>query len=145
MWHKSFTILTKEVNANQVWTVITDINRWNEWDDEIEFTKLVGEPKFGASFELKPKEGPITQLNISQFDKPSIFADIAHLPLAKMETIHTMSQTLEGLVIRVDIKIKGFLSLLWIRVIGNKQIESGPDQTKKLIERAKLISNQLNE
>ena len=139
MWHKSFSTVTKEVTKDQIWTVLSDINHWNDWDKDLEWTELKGEAKPNAVFMLKPKGGPKTKLTISQFDKPNVFADISHLPLAKMHTIHTLSQTSDGIKIQVDIKISGFLTFLWSKVIGQKQIDGGLHQTQQLIERAKTI------
>jgi hypothetical protein len=73
MWQKSISTVTKEVTANQIWTVLTDINHWNEWDKDLEWTELKGEAKLNADFLLKPKSGPKTKLTISQFDKPNVF------------------------------------------------------------------------
>jgi hypothetical protein len=139
MWHKSFSTVTKEVTKDQIWTVLTDINHWNEWDKDLEWTECTGEAKLNADFLLKPKGGPKTKLTISQFDKPNVFADISHLPLAKMHTIHTLSQTSDGVKIQVDIKISGFLTFLWSKVIGQKQIDGGLHQTQQLIKKAKSI------
>lgn len=137
MWHKSVSIVTSEVTQDQVWSVLTNINRWNEWDADIEWTSLKGEARLNADFVLKPKGGPKTKLTISQFDKPNVFADISHLPFAKMHTIHTLAQTSEGLNIRVDIKVTGLLTFLWSKVIAQKQIDGGISQMKYLIEKAK--------
>jgi hypothetical protein len=139
MWHKSFSTVTKEATTDQIWTVLTDINHWNEWDKDLEWTELKGEARLNAGFFLKPKGGPKTKLTISQFDKPNVFADISHLPLAKMHTIHTLTQTNEGVKIQVDIKISGILTFLWSKVIGQKQIDGGFQQTQQLIEKAKSI------
>ncbi len=139
MWHKSFSTVTKDVTKEQIWKVLTDINKWNEWDKDLEWTELKGEAKLNTNFFLKPKGGPKTKLTISQFDKPNVFADISHLPLAKMHTIHTFTQTSEGLKIQVDIKILGLLTFLWSKVIGQKQIDGGLHQTNQLIEKAKAI------
>lgn len=139
MWHKSFSTVTKEVTNEQIWKVLTDVNKWNEWDKDLEWTELKGEAKLNADFFLKPKGGPKTKLTISQFDKPNVFADISHLPLAKMHTIHTLTQTSEGLKIQVDIKVTGLLTFLWSKVIAQKQIEGGVNQTNQLIAKAKSI------
>ena len=139
MQHKSFSTVTKEVTIEQIWTVLTDINHWNEWDKDLEWTELKSEAKLNAAFLLKPKGGPKTKLTISQFDKPNVFADISHLPLAKIHTVHTLTETSEGLKIQVEIKITGLLTFLWSKVIGQKQIDGGLHQTQQLIEKAKSI------
>ncbi len=137
MWHKSFSTITKDVTKEQIWEVLSDINRWKDWDEDIEWIELNGTAKLNADFLLKPKGGPKTKLTISEFDAPNVFADVAHLPLAKMHTIHTLSQMDKGIKIDVDIKIVGALTFLWSKVIGQKQIDGGPEQTEKLIKRAK--------
>lgn len=139
MWHKSFSTVTTEVTKTQIWAVLTDINHWNTWDKDLEWTELKSEAKLHAVFWLKPKGGPKTKMTISQFDKPNVFADISHLPLAKMHTIHTLTETKDGLKIKVDIKISGALTFLWNKIIGQKQIDGGIHQTKQLIEKAKSI------
>ncbi len=137
MWQKSFSLTTKEVTKEKIWSVLTDINNWNTWDKDIEWTKLEGEAKLGANFFLKPKGGPKTKLTISIFDKPNVFADISHLPLAKMHTIHTFSDTPVGVKIEVTIKVIGLLTFLWSKVIAQKQIDGGLLQTNQLIEKAR--------
>ena len=139
MWHKSFTVVTKEITKEQFWNVITDVNRWSEWDADLEWTKLEGEPRLNANFTLKPKGGPKTKLTITRFDRPDVFADVAHLPLAKMHTIKTLTETQEGLNIRMDVKISGLLTILWSKVIGQGQIDGGPQQIGRLIEKAKTV------
>ena len=137
MWHKTFSAKTTEASQQQVWKVLTDISRWNEWDPDLEWTNISGEAKLNTSFFLKPKGGPKTRLTITRLDKPEVFAEVAHLPLAKMHTVHTLTETPKGLDIRVDIEITGILSFLWSRVIGQKQIDGGPDQTRRLILKSK--------
>ncbi|MEO6868470.1 MAG: SRPBCC family protein [Ginsengibacter sp.] len=139
MWQKSFSTVTTEVTQEQIWKVITDISKWSEWDKDIEFTEINGDAKLNACFFLKPKGGPKTKLTISQFDKPHVFADVAHLPLAKMQTIHSLTQSGESLKIQVDIKVTGLLTFLWSKVIAQKQIDGGISQTNQLIAKAKSI------
>ena len=139
MWKKNYSTETKEVSREQIWTVLTAVDKWNEWDQDIEWTELKGESKLNAEFFLKPKGGPKTKLTIIQFDKPNVFADVAHLPLAKMQTIHTLTQNSKGIKINVEVMITGFLTFFWSKVIGQKQIDGGIQQTQKLIEKAKTI------
>ncbi len=139
MWHKSFATETNEVSASQIWTVLTDINNWKEWDKDIEWTEINGAASIRKDFILKPKGGPKTKLTITQFEKPYVFEDVAYLPLAKMYTIHSISETSNGIKIRVDVKIFGILSFFWGLVIGQNQIKGGPQQTKNLIEKAKSV------
>ncbi len=139
MWLKSFSVTTNKASIEQIWQVLTNINHWNTWDSDIEYTKLDGEAKLGANFLLKPKGGPETKLTISAFNKPNNFSDIAHLPFANMETIHTLINTGEGVKIEVTIIVKGLLSFLWSKIIAQKQIDGGVQQTNLLIEKARTL------
>lgn len=138
MWSQSFTVSTTEVNAGQVWKVLADVSRWHEWDSEIEWTRIDGLPGLNQDFYLKPKGGPKTRITISGFEEPGFFADISHLLLGKMVTSHTLTQNGPELTIRVEIRITGLLTFLWKKVIGENQISGGPEQTRRLIEKAKL-------
>jgi hypothetical protein len=57
MWQGRYETTT-DVAADKLYRAITDINNWNKWDTGIEFTKLEGPAKKGASFILKPKGVP---------------------------------------------------------------------------------------
>ena len=140
MWHKSFSVETDEVSKEQIWKVLTDLQNWNKWDADIEWTKCDEQAKLGTEFFLKPKGGPKVRLTVSQFDKPNVFADVSHLPLAKMHTIKTLTHTPAGVKIQMDVKVEGLLSFLWSRVIAQNQIDGGVEQTQLLINHAKTIS-----
>lgn len=133
MWYKSFTLTTREATCDQLWNTLTDVENWSTWDHEIDSVQLTGSMEQGATFHLKPKGGPRTRMTVDQFARPHRFADIAHLPLAKMETVHTFTETGEGVVIKVEIRITGLLTPLWARVIGEKQIEGGPEQALAMV------------
>ena len=137
MWTKSYQVTTKEVTREQLWAVLTDIRTWNEWDTDIAWTTIEGGARLHAPFYLKPKGGPKTKLSITQLDKPNVFADVSYLPLAQMHTIHTLTQAAQTVTIRVEIRISGLFTFLWSKIIGQKQIDGGMQQTQRLIEKAK--------
>ena len=139
MWQKSFQNLAKNLTKIQIWGVLTDINHWKDWDKDIEWTKMDGEARLHADFILKPKGGPKTRLTIVQCDKPDVFADIAHLPLAKMQTLHRLTDTPEGVLIEVEVRVTGLLSFLWAKIIAEKQVQGGLAQTNQLIAKAMKI------
>lgn len=140
MWQRSFSTETSEVTRQQVWTVLSDINNWKDWGDDLEWTQLEGPCKLNAKFLLKPKGGPLTKLSITKYDRPNVFADVAYLPLGKMHTTHTLTETSQGIKLQVDVLISGLLSFLWVKVIGQKQVQEGQSQLKALIQKAKSIT-----
>ena len=128
---------TTNVSAEQLWATIIDIENWNTWDSEIESTKLNGPLEVGTCFMLKPKGGPTVKLTVEEFTRPTRFADLAHLPLGRMRTIHEFHPVASGTEISVTIQITGIFGFLWRKVIGEKQAAGMPSQTLRFIEQAK--------
>lgn len=42
MWLKTATVTTTKVTAQQMWKLFANVNAWNSWDAEIEWTKMDG-------------------------------------------------------------------------------------------------------
>jgi hypothetical protein len=120
---------TTEVPAEKLYRAIADINRWPEWDSEIEATSHDGRLIPGALFTLKPKGGPRVSMEIVEATAPTRFADLSHLPLAKMRTSHSFIQVAERTRVDVKIEVWGILGLLWDRVVARKQAAGVADQT----------------
>lgn len=136
MWKGKATITTKSASIEQLWATITDVKHWNVWDKDIEWTRVEEDVKMGTTFYLKPKDGPKTRLNVIEMDAPFCFADIAHLPLAKMKTRHVFTSVSEGVQIEIEVEVKGLLSFLWSKIIAQNQIKGAEAQTLHLIEYA---------
>lgn len=135
MWQSSFTTTT-DVSAEKLFKTITDFNAWAQWDDGLEYTAIEGPAKTGAAFTLKPKGGPAVKITIEKM-WPFELVDVAHLPLAKMRTIH--KYTREGDTTRIDMQVQiwGPLGFLWRKIIGENQIKDAPKQTQAFIEYAR--------
>jgi hypothetical protein len=65
MWQAHYETTT-DISAEKLYQAITDINNWNKWDNGLEFTKLEGIAKRGASFTLKPKGEPTIRMTIDE-------------------------------------------------------------------------------
>ncbi len=102
MWQQQFSTTTT-LPKEKIWKVLSDIENWHKWDDEIEYTKLNGEAKAGTNFVLKPKGAPKVTLTIEEFSPSSRFVDLTNFPLAKMRTIHELVETSSGTSINVTI------------------------------------------
>ncbi len=140
MWKSQYETIT-DVSQDQLFSALQDIQNWKEWDDEIEWAqKELQEPiQKGTCFILKPKGGPKVRLSIEEFSPPSLFVDIAYLPLAKMRTTHEFLQSGPHTIIRFTIEIWGVLGFLWRKFLGEKQIQSAPKQIASFIQYAKRL------
>ncbi len=104
-----------------LYRAISAIERWPEWGDDLEWTRLSGPAEVGARFTLKPKGGPEIKLEVTAASAPHEFADIAHLPLASMRTSHRFIAEGTGTRMIVTISVSGPLGFLWDRIIARKQ------------------------
>lgn len=135
MWQANFTTTT-DVPAENLYRAITDFNAWNRWDDGIEYTQLEGEAKAGSQFVLKPKGGPAVKITIEKM-WPYEVVDVAHLPLAKMRTVHKYERIGDTTHIKMQLQIWGPLGFVWRKLIGEGQIKEAEQQTRALVEYAR--------
>lgn len=69
MWTKSYSRITKEVSAKQMWKLFEDVNNWHTWDNGIEFAKMKGRFEKGSIIELRPKGGPTVKVELLKINK----------------------------------------------------------------------------
>lgn len=136
MWQANFSTTTTDVTAEQLYCALTDVSTWNQWDKGIAYTKVLGEVKAGGAFLLKPKGGPIVKLTIEKM-WPFELIDVAHLPLAKMRTIHKYVRVGDVTHIHLQLQIWGALGFLWRKIIGENQIRDAATQLQALIDYAR--------
>lgn len=137
MWQANFKTTT-DVPAENLYRAITDFNAWHKWDDGIEHTQLMGEARTGGQFVLKPKGGPAVKITIEKM-WPFELVDVAHLPLAKMRTVHKYERIGDTTHITMKVQIWGVLGFLWRKIIGENQIKEASVQTNALIEYARVL------
>ena len=135
MWQATYTTTT-DVPPENLYCAITDFNTWAKWDSGIEYTQLLGDAKAGGEFMLKPKGGPAVKITIEKM-WPYELVDLAHLPLAKMRSIHKYERIGDTTHIHMEIQVWGALGFLWRKVIGENQIKEAATQTQALIKYAR--------
>ncbi len=122
-------------SIDTVWNVLTDIEKWPEWNPEIKRVALQGELEEGSHFEWKQGR---TQghSQIQQVKKPTSFAWTSKANWVKRifvwslesdenQTIATVSASLQGtLVVLVENHQKLYDELLnWLECLKNKSEE----------------------
>jgi len=126
------TTATKE----QIWKLWADVPNWNVWDKEVESSELFGEFQAGSKGVLKPLGGPKTKFVMIECTKFKSFTDRSFLPLCKMDFIHSMRETKEGIEITHKIVMTGFMTFLFSKVIGSKIKAGLPIAVEKLVQLA---------
>lgn len=137
MWQKIYSITVKGIEPSQVWKIWSDIKSRPLWDDDMEWADIQGDFVQDAIFFMKPKGGAKLKMKITQCSTNKSFTDTYQFPLARMDGIHEMEQTNEGLRITTTIQIQGPLAWLWRKLVAEKVADTLPHQTGCLIELAR--------
>lgn len=132
----SYTTNT-DLPAERLFDAIIAVERWPEWDHELESTRLADEARVGAKFVLKPRGGPKTTMEITVMDRPMRFSDVAHLPLGKMRTDHRFEPGDDGTRVTVTISVSGPLAFLWDKIVARKQAAGAEAQTEAFLSFAR--------
>jgi len=138
MWTKTYSITTNEVTKEQIWKLFTNVNNWQEWNEQIEFAKLEGKFESGNHYQIKPKNGRVVTVNLLEVEEYKHCLESGNFPLAKMYYDHLIEETPEGLKITNTITTKGLLSFLWVQLIVKKIAVEMPTHVQQQI---KVASN----
>jgi polyketide cyclase/dehydrase/lipid transport protein len=143
MWTGSYSQRVSGLSAEKIWRVWTDVNRWNEWQDDLEFARLQGEFRNGATFQLRPKGGPNVKVELVNVEPNINYTDLTRFPLAKMTGSHDLIQRGNELEVRTTMTVTGPLAFLWSRIVAKGIVAALPKQTQGLIERARGLEIKL--
>jgi Polyketide cyclase / dehydrase and lipid transport len=134
MWSREFR-RRSPLPAEAIWPVIADVANWPSVDHQIDWVRIDRPAAPGVAFQLKPKGGPTLSMTIGRFEPPCRYSDVCRMPLARMETLHTLEPGAET-VVQVRIEITGPLAGLWGLVVGRRHFAGLPAQTDRILERA---------
>lgn len=137
MWSKTYSKKVAGLKADCLWKVWSDVNQWHTWQDDIEYTKMEGEFTAGKTYKMKPKGAPEVSIELSEVEPNRTFADLTRFPLARMHAIHEFIERGAELEIKTTVSIEGALSFVWRKLVAEGVANSLPEQTDKLIQRAK--------
>lgn len=139
MWSKTYSQSVKGLSASQLWKVWTDVNQWHTWQDDIEYAKIDGDFAVGTIYKMKPKGAPEVSIELFKVEPKRLFVDLTRFPLATMYASHEFIDRGSDLEVKTTVSIEGVLSFIWRKLVAEGVANSLPDQTDKLIERAKNV------
>jgi len=132
MWQATHTAVVRGLDKRAVWNAWRDVNRWAEWDGDIEGATLDGAFEAGARFTLRPKGGPRVRIELVRADPLVGYTDLARFPLARMYGVHDMRDTPRGLELSITIRVEGPLAWLWRRLVAQRVADEAPRQIASL-------------
>ena len=133
MWTTEAKRVTS-ASKEQIWKLWADVSNWNVWDKDVESSQLFGEFKTGIKGVLKPAGGPKTKFEMTECTYLESFTDRSFLPFCKMDFIHSMIETGNGIEITHRVVMTGFLTFLFSKVIGSKIKFGLPAAIERLIK-----------
>lgn len=136
----TYSHTTTEVTKEQIWRLMSDVNRWKEWDLTVEDSHLEGGFKAGSYFTLKPVKAPRVKIRLAEVRAPQYFKDETKFPLATMTGEHWYEETPRGLKVTVTMTMTGMLSWLWNKLVMQDIVTHLPDDVAGQIAAAKKIS-----
>lgn len=139
MWSKSHSVTVTGIEPEQIWKIWSDIKMRTLWDDDTEWAEINGPFEIGSIISFKTKGGPKLKLKITECTPNQSFTDTFQFPFARMDGIHTMEKTPDGLRLTTTMQITGPLAWLWRKLVVEKIVATLPHQTNLLIQMARKI------
>lgn len=140
MWKRTHTKLYPDLNAEDVWHVMTDINKWPLWHDDLEACTFHGGFEVGNYFTLTPKGMKPIKILLTEIIHGHTFTDCTKFPGATMIDIHEVKQEGDNIRLTNTVIVKGPLRWLWVKLVAQHVADSTPSEMDALIRRTKAMT-----
>jgi hypothetical protein len=124
-------------SKEKIWQIWSDVENWNKWDYDVEWSKIENSFTQGEKGFLKAVGGPKSKFVFTEVTSNKSFTTQSSLPLTKMDFVHTMEEKNGEIFLTHSIIFSGFLSSIFAKLIGEKLSKGLPNAMKNLIELAK--------
>lgn len=137
MWIRTYSKTFQGVKKQEIWRILTDINNWPKWHDDLDTCSLEGRFEVGNHFMLKPKGMRAVKIMLTEIVEGQCFTDCTSFPGAKMYDTHMIEETLEGLKLTNKLIVTGPLKWLWIKLVAQHVADTISDETEALVSLAR--------
>lgn len=138
MWTHTWEKTYQNVGKQAIWQLWADINNWPKWHDDLEYCQLHGKFEKGSFFTLKPKNMRGVNIEITDIQPGLAFTDCTTFWGAKMYDTHSMVETDNGITIKNEMRVKGPMSWLWVKLVARYVASTIPNETEALVKLARL-------
>lgn len=115
--HFKYSILV-DSSQKKVWDLLIDVDKWKDWDTELEKSTLSEKFSLGAKGVLTPKKGPKLNFHISELTPEKSYTFITKMPIGALEIKRTIESRNEQTEFTDDIKFTGFLKKFFGLLLG---------------------------
>lgn len=119
-----------------IWSLWADPASYSTWDRGLEWARLNGAFKLGATGTMKPSGGSVSGFTISELVEGRSFVLLAPLPFARLRFIHSMEPTHMGTRLTHRIEVEGPLAWIWGRLLRSALAANLATATRKLAQLA---------
>ena len=135
-WQSEYVAVVQDVSREEIWSAWADVDNWNKWDLDLEFTKLEGDFARGSWFTLRPKGGPTVRIQFAEVVPLERYTDLTRFPGARMWGIHDVRDTDQGVELRICVRVEGPLGFIWRKIVGDGVARGMAIQTQALVRYA---------
>ncbi len=133
--------LTTTATPEQIWAVWIAVDRWHEWDTELESASLAGAFALNAQGTLKPKSAPASAFNISQLDPGISYTFTTQLPFCKLHVHRFLTSSTFGVSFTHEVSFTGLLAPVFGLLLGQQFRAVLPSVMENLRQQAESSSS----
>jgi len=137
MWTRSYSKTFDNVKRDTIWQLWTDVNKWAQWHDDLDYCKMEGPFTVGNHFMLKPKGVGAVKITLTAIEEGQKFTDCTHFFGAKMYDTHEVEDTPTGVRLTNTLIVTGPLQFLWIKLVAQNVANTVPQEMEALVALAK--------
>jgi len=120
MWHTEHTLETT-TEPEAIWLRWKDVDGWPDWDEGLEWARLLGPLKPGSLGSLKRKGGLSQRFTIEEVQEGRSFTCIGKWLLTRMRLVHHVEPSELGSRITHRIEVEGPMAW-WLRLTLARRI-----------------------
>ena len=69
MWTRSYSKTFDNIKRDTIWQILTDVNNWPQWHEDLDSCKMEGPFAVGNHFMLKPKGVGAVKITLTAIEK----------------------------------------------------------------------------
>ena len=114
MWHAEHTLETT-TEPEAIWLRWKDVDGWPDWDEGLEWARLLGPLKVGSSGSLKRKGGLRQRFTVEEVQEGKGFTCIRKRLLTCMRLVHRVEPSSLGSRVTHRVEVQGPMAW-WLRL-----------------------------
>ena len=136
MWTQTYSKTFKSVKKDIIWDLLTNVNHWSQWHDDLDYCHMEGPFVVGKHFMLKPKGMKAVKIVLTEITETS-FTDCTSFFGAKMYDTHICESVPDGVKLTNTLFVTGPLQWLWVKLVAQNVANTVPLEMEALITLAR--------